>query len=119
MISSLKNYIKTNRFFWQYRHIINNGIWSNYFESHVSAHRNFYSDFADFHSVRGVFEFGCASGPNLKNIQSRAVCETFCFGFDLNKSAIEFAKRKFNSDNTFFTSKLERRIIEETRIKAE
>lgn len=114
MINTLKNYLKTNRIFWKYRHLIHKDVWVNYLDSYKSERRNFYSNFADTHSVTAVFEFGCASGPNLKNVQSYAAFEAFCFGYDINADAIRLAKQKFNSKKSYFTTEYNRNTIEKT-----
>ena len=114
MINILKNYIRINKIFWKYKHLIHKDIWINYLDSYKSERRNFYSNFADNHSVNAVFEFGCASGPNLKNIQSYAAFEPFCFGIDINADAINLAKQNFNSEKSYFTTEHNRNLIEKT-----
>ena len=76
--------------------------------------RNFYSNFVDIHSISSVFEFGCASGPNLKNIQTFSALEVFCFGYDINPGAIKLAKEQFNSDRSYFCTDFDRVLTEQT-----
>ena len=112
MLDAIKNYIQKNKFFWQYRHFVHRDVWLNYFNSYKSERRNFYSNYAETNKCRTFFEFGCASGPNLKNIQSRVSFETFFFGYDINKAAIEFAKQKFIIKTSNFSDLLTKNKLE-------
>ena len=104
MLNYVKNFLYKNKLYWQYRHIIHKDVWLNYYESYSTKRRNFYANFVTNNDCKCIFEFGCASGPNFKNIQTYVPFKTFCFGYDINKEAINFAKRSFSDENTFFTS---------------
>jgi hypothetical protein len=64
--------------------------------------------------MEAIFEFGCASGPNLKCIQANVPYDVKCFGFDINKAAIDVAASMFPSTNFHFTSTLSGLEIEAT-----
>lgn len=113
MISILKNFLKTNKYFWKYRHFIDKNVWSDYYNSYTSSRRNFYSQYVNTAKFNSVFEFGCASGPNLKNIQSFSNREIFCFGYDINTDAVEFARNNFDDRTSFFTSNLGKSLLVE------
>lgn len=113
MITALKNFLKTNKYFWKYRHLIHRNVWSDYYNSYSARRRDFYSEYVNNAEFKSVFEFGCASGPNLKNIQSFAKRTIFCFGYDLNVEAVNFAKPLFDSQTSFFTSDLNRLLLEQ------
>ena len=112
MLNYVKNYILKSNLFWRYRQIIHKDVWLTYFDSYNVERRNFYSNYVNKHNCRSIFEFGCASGPNLKNIQSRVQFETFYFGFDINNAAIKLAKKKFNVQTSFFSNILTLKKIE-------
>lgn len=102
-VNFLKNKIKVNKTFWMYRHLLQKDIWLNYYDSYSDNRRFFYSKLVSKKKFRTVFEFGSASGPNLKNIELFCSHKTFLFGFDINKKAIAFAKNKFDPKTSFFT----------------
>lgn len=112
MMRIVKNFLKTNKLFWKYRHLIHKDVWQNYYESYASDRRNFYSEYVIASRCKSVFEFGCASGPNLKNIQSFSNQKVFCFGFDINREAIKFAEENFDEKTSFFTSVLDNLSLE-------
>ena len=113
MITALKNFLKTNKYFWKYRHLIHRNVWSDYYNSYSAKRRDFYSEYVNNAELKSVFEFGCASGPNLKNIQSFAKRTIFCFGYDLNDEAVNFAQPRFDNQISFFTSDLNRSLLEQ------
>ena len=110
MIRFLKNIIKTNRYFWKFRHIIDIGVWQNYYDDYNSERRNFYSKLVIKKKLTSVFEFGCASGPNLQNIKN-ITPEIYLFGYDINKQAVNFAKKAFDAETSFFTNDLRRNVL--------
>ena len=112
MISLVKNFLKTNKYFWKYRHVIDKNVWSDYYASYHSNRRNFYSEYVNKAKFNSVFEFGCASGPNLKNTQSFSNRKIFCFGYDINIEAIKFARKNFDNRISFFTHVLDKLLLE-------
>ena len=106
LIDKVKNRIKTSRLFWSYRHLVDRGVWDQYFNDHASERRNYYSDFVVKHSIKSVFEFGCASGPNLENIRRRTPGGVLLLGYDINKAALGVARQKIGSSNAIFIDQL-------------
>ena len=102
----LKNYLKVNPLFWKFRHIVDRRVWNSYLSDYNSERRQFYARFAQSNDVRCVFEFGSASGPNLKNIQANFSENVKVFGYDLSAAAIREAKKHFSPKNSYFTQKL-------------
>ena len=94
MIKKIKNITKTNKYFWKFRHLVQRNIWHNYYTTHSNKRRNYYSNFVKINKCHAIFEFGCASGPNLKNLRENVEYPTHYYGYDINKGAIEFAKIK-------------------------
>ena len=101
VLASIKNRIKVSGLFWKFRHIVHGNIWSNYYESYTAKRRHFHSCFVGEESCNTIFEFGCASGPNLKNIEVYSNRATYCCGYDINKAAVEFAKKNLIQKNHF------------------
>lgn len=106
----LINFVKKNYFFWKYRHIIDKNIWVNYLNDFSSKRRDIYSKIIEENKLISVFEFGCASGPNLKNILLKKP-NIFILGFDINEEAISLAKEKLLSNKVILTSKLNEDIV--------
>ena len=106
LIDKVKNRIKTSRLFWSYRHLVDRKVWDQYFNDHASERRNYYSDFVVKHSIKSVFEFGCASGPNLENIRRRTPGVVLLLGYDINKAALGVARQKIGSSNAIFINQL-------------
>lgn len=100
----LRNKIFVSKTFWRFRHLIHSDFLSNYYESHSIDRRFFYSDLVNKNLYKTVFEFGSATGPNLKNIELYCRHKPFLFGFEINNAAVDFAKRKFDSKTAFFSS---------------
>ena len=107
MINQIKNYIKTNKYFWQYRQWFDKEVWASYLADSTSSRRNFYSEFVLKENFKSVFEFGCASGPNLKNIRDNVSSDVYLLGYDINKSALKLARQRFGDPNTQFTDNIE------------
>jgi hypothetical protein len=113
MFKTIKKYIVTNKYFWKYRHLINPKVWTGYYDSHSSVRRNYYSKIVKKLNITSVFEFGCASGPNLRNIQNNSPEKIYVVGLDLNKAAIRLAQKKFNKEFSFFSSIANREEVDE------
>ena len=58
-----------------------------------------------------IFEYGCASGPNLVNIDQNIECNINYFGYDINKEATKFANKKLKGNTYFFTHKLNTTLL--------
>lgn len=110
MFRFLKNIIKTNKYFWKFRHIVDASVWRNYHDDYKSERRNFYSEFVVKNKLTSVFEFGCASGPNLQNIKNNTP-QIYLFGYDINKQAVNFAKSVFDAETAFFTNDLKKNVL--------
>lgn len=106
----LINFVKNNYFFWKYRHFINKKIWEEYLNNFDSERRNIYAEILIDNNYSSVFEFGCASGPNLKNILLK-MPNLSVLGFDINKQAISLANKKFHKYKAVFTTTLNIKII--------
>ena len=106
VLDAIKNRVKVSGIFWKFRHIVHGNIWSNYYESYTAKRRHFYSCFVGEESCNTIFEFGCASGPNLKNIEVYSNRATYCCGYDINKAAVEFAKKKFDPKKSLFSAQI-------------
>ncbi len=106
LIDKVKNKIKTSRLFWSYRHLVDRRVWDQYFNDYASERRNYYSDFVVRNSIKSVFEFGCASGPNLENIRRGTLGGVLLLGYDINKAALGVARQKIGSSNAIFIDQL-------------
>ena len=111
VFSKIKNKIRKKNVYWQFRHILNPKIWEIYYDNSNVRRRNFYSKYIHQNNLRTLFEFGCASGPNLSNINKRVPWDTYYFGYDISKMAIRFANQKFKNDTHFFITKLNKKIL--------
>jgi len=116
MVIKLKNLAKTSQYFWKYRHLVDFSIWSRYLASANEAHRAFYPLFVKSEGMASIFEFGCASGPNLKRVLSECDLEFF-FGVDINRKAIQIARNQEWSCSTCFHTELEPDILRSTLLK--
>lgn len=114
MLNKVKNKVKTSKTFWMLRHLISKDVWLNYYDSHSTDRRCFYSKYVNENNYETVFEFGCASGPNLKNIELYSCWKTYFFGYDINSAAIEFAKKKFEMETSVFSTKISISLFEES-----
>ncbi len=65
----IRNNIAKTKIFWRFRHIIQPDVWTSYKNDSVNIRREFYSEFLTKHSLKSIFEFGCASGPNFFSIK--------------------------------------------------
>jgi len=101
----VKDLIRSSKFFWKFRHLIEPDIWETYQKDSVSKRRDFYVNFARKHNLTTVFEFGCGSGANYANIKNAAP-EIAYFGFDISSAAITKAKASFEASGVEFHSKL-------------
>ena len=111
-MSKIKNFLKTNRLFWRYRHLIDSDVWQSYADDGNNPRREFYSNFIQKHSLQTVFEFGCASGPNLMVIRQNCSQSVKFFGYDINKGAVNLAQSKLGDVNSVFKSTLKISDIE-------
>jgi|TARA_B100001059_G_C17839319_1_gene590842 SAM-dependent methyltransferase len=101
----IRNNIAKTKIFWRFRHIIQPDVWTSYKNDSENIRREFYSEFLNKHSLKSIFEFGCASGPNFFSIKKHAN-EIYFFGYDISKKAIEFVKYDNQNQRYFFTHKL-------------
>ena len=111
MLKKFKNLIIKKKFYWKLRHFINPNVWSTYYFDSKSKRRDFYSKFIKQNDLKTIFEFGCASGPNLFNIDNNVPWDVFYFGYDISSKAIKFAKKKSQKDSYFFSNRISPKII--------
>lgn len=106
MLFRLKSFFQTKIFFWKHRHLLDSKLWSNYYNSYNSIRRFYYSDFCNKNCIKSVFEFGCGSGPNIRNIQLNTKHIKLVVGYDISLEAINFAKKNIKDQKFFFVSEL-------------
>ncbi len=111
MLKKFKNFIRSQKIYWKLRHLISPNVWANYYENSVSKRRDFYSEFIKKKNIKAIFEFGCASGPNLFNIDNNVPWDLYYFGYDISSAAIKFAKKKTNLNTYFFTTKINNKLF--------
>ena len=112
MFQFLKNQIKTSHTFWRFRHLVDPCVWQSYHADHAAKRRRFYAVFMRHKKLRSVFEFGCASGPNLQSIINHMDSETadeplIVVGHDINRKALEVARSHMASNTQLFVDTLE------------
>ena len=95
MFKKLKDIIITKKLYWKLRHLIRPKVWETYFEDSLTKRRDFYSLYIIDNKFQNIFEFGCASGPNLFNIDKNVPWNLFYFGYDISTKAIKLAQKKF------------------------
>ena len=88
MLKQFKNLIINKKIYWKLRHLINPNVWSTYYIDSQSKRRNFYSKFIQQNELKVIFEFGCASGPNLFSIDKNVPWNLTYFGYDISSKAI-------------------------------
>ncbi len=111
MIKKIKNFIVDKKLYWKLRHLINPKLWENYYENSVSKRRDFYSEFIQKKNIKAIFEFGCASGPNLFNIDKNVPWDLYYFGYDISYEAIKFARKKSEKNSYYLTTKINSKKI--------
>ena len=111
MFKRLKDIIITRKFYWKLRHLISPKVWETYFEDSLTKRRDFYSSYIIYKNFKNIFEFGCASGPNLFNIDKNVPWKLFYFGYDISTKAIKLAQKKSSKDYYFFTNKISPKIV--------
>ena len=129
MLQFLKNKIKTSHFFWRYRHLVDPSVWRSYHADHVTERRRFYADYMRREGLRSVFEFGCASGPNLQSIidhldagthqgaepnasqPDRHVPSLIVAGYDINRKAVAVAQEHLAAETRLFVDELNERRL--------
>ena len=107
------NQIKVSKIFWRYRHFVDSKFASRYQNDYSNKRRNYYSDITNKYSLKIIFEYGCASGPNLKNIQENVKHHKKLIGFDINSTVINYARKTFDNKNSLFINRLELGVIED------
>ena len=106
----IRNNIAKTNIFWRFRHIVQPDVWTSYKNDSLNIRRKFYSKFLKQHSLKSVFEFGCASGPNFFSIKNQ-MNEIYFFGFDISKKAIKSIGYDKESLRYFFTYNLKKTEI--------
>ena len=113
MFRPIVNQIKVSKIFWRYRHFVDSKFASRYQNDYSNKRRNYYSDITNKYSLKIIFEYGCASGPNLKNIQENVKHHKKLIGFDINSTVINYARKTFDNKNSLFINRLELGVIED------
>ena len=111
MLKKFKNLIINKKFYWKLRHLISPNVWSAYYSDSLSKRRNFYSKYIQQNDLKTIFEFGCASGPNLFNIDKNVPWNLYYFGYDISNEAIKFARKKLQKNSYYLTTKVNSKII--------
>ena len=111
MIKKIKNFIVDKKLYWKLRHLINPKLWENYYENSVSKRRDFYSEFIQKKNIKAIFEFGCASGPNLFNIDKNVPWKIYYFGYDISSAAIKYARKKTSINSYYFSTKINNNLF--------
>ncbi|MDC0492705.1 hypothetical protein OAO72_00270 [Alphaproteobacteria bacterium] len=111
-LTFLKNKIKTARFFWQYRHWIDRSVWDVYSADFRVARRDAYAKFVVDNKIESIFEFGCASAPNFRNIEDNNFARpAICIGYDINKAALRTARKTLPESHYYFVSEISQKRI--------
>jgi SAM-dependent methyltransferase len=92
MITKLKRYLASNKFFWKYRHILQKNIFNN---SYGSVPINHFNSVFDGLSINSVLDFGCATGEKLDYFVKNGA--NYIYGIDINPIALSTAKKKLTS----------------------
>lgn len=112
-MKKIKNFIKTNRLFWKYRHIYDATVWQSYTDDGLNPRREYYANFINEKLIDTVFEFGCASGPNLIMIRDKCGPSIKYQGFDINNAAIEKGNKELGNSDSIFSDKISATVIED------
>jgi hypothetical protein len=114
LLTLLKNKLKTARFFWQFRHLIDWSVWDVYNADFQVARRDVYAKFVANNNIKSIFEFGCASAPNFRNIEeSNLAHPAICIGYDINKAALRTARKTLPASRYYFVNELSQKKIVE------
>jgi len=111
VLKKFKNLIINKKFYWKLRHLISPNVWSAYYSDSLSKRRTFYSKYIQQKDLKTVFEYGCASGPNLFNIDKNVPWNLYYFGYDISYEAIKFARKKSQKNSYYLTTKINSKII--------
>ena len=111
MLKKFKNFVIDKKLYWKLRHLISPNIWANYYENSVSKRRDFYSEFIQKKNIKAIFEFGCASGPNLFNIDNNVPWDLYYFGYDISSAAIKYARKKTRKNSYVFSTKINKKLF--------
>ena len=111
MLKKLKNFIVDKKLYWKLRHLISPNLWEHYYENSLSKRRDFYSEFIQKKNIKAIFEFGCASGPNLFNIDKNVPWDIYYFGYDISSAAIKYARKKTSINSYCFSTKINKKLF--------
>lgn len=111
VLNKIKNKFRKTNLYWKFRHLLNPKIWENYHDNFNAKRRDFYSSYIYQNNFKTIFEYGCASGPNLFNIDKNISWDIFYFGYDISKEAIKFANKKVKKETYFLTYELNKEIL--------
>ena len=111
MLKKVKNFVIGKKLYWKFRHLISPNVWADYYENSGSKRRDFYSEFIKKKDIKAIFEFGCASGPNLFNIDSNVPWDLYYFGYDISAAAIKYARGKKTINSYFFSTQINKKLF--------
>ena len=111
MLRKFKNFIIYKKLYWKLRHFISPSVWAQYYGTSLINRRNFYSEFIKKTNIKAIFEFGCASGPNLFNIDKNVPWDLYYFGYDISSAAIKYARKKTKINSYFFSTKINKKLF--------
>ena len=111
----LKEYFTSYSLFWRNRHIVNRNWFHGSFGDWDNPRRKIYQNIVNEEDIDNVFEFGCASGPNLYGILKHTDCNKV-IGYDISKPAIkhglEFFGKEFDASRFSLLTKIDYKIFE-------
>ena len=93
----LKEFFTSHPIFWRNRHLVNRNWFHGSFNDWDSPRRKIYQNLVTEENLDSVFEFGCASAPNLYGILKYTDCKQV-IGCDLSKPAIRYGLERFSQE---------------------
>lgn len=110
----LKEYFTSHPIFWRNRHLVNKNWFHGSFNDWDSPRRKLYQNLVLEEDIDSVFEFGCASGPNLYGILKYTPCKRV-IGYDISKPSISYGLERFSEqfDNSryFLSTKINKSMF--------
>lgn len=115
--SSLKRVAGRSYLFWAFRSVVlGQGVWERYSNSFSDARRGFFSIFVAENCCKTILDFGCASGPNIRRIETDLPEKTFYFlGIDVSEDALKIARKNIRSSAIFAKSLTTKDLISVAR----
>ena len=100
---ALKRLLGRSKLFWSLRSkFTGKDVWIGYAKQYSDERRGFFSSFVDEKGCVTILDYGCASGPNLRRIETDLKKNFFYFlGIDISNDAIKIAKSIIKSNAKF------------------